>query len=110
MSVNKFLQILITILFCIFLPLISKAAILYLEPDSGEYHQDDTFIVEMKIDTEEECVNTVEANLSFSQDVLKMVDFSQGNSILTLWVKQPTIDQSLGRISFSGGIPGGYCG
>jgi len=110
MSFNKFLKILITILFCIFLPLISKAAILYLEPDSGEYYQGDTFIVETKVDTEGECINTVEANLSFPQDILTATDFSQGNSILTLWVKSPTIEQESGLISFAGGIPGGYCG
>ena len=110
MHFNKFLQILIAILFCIFLPLISEAAILYLEPDSGEYHQGDTFLVEARIDTEEECINTVEVNLSFSKDILEAIDFSQGNSILTLWVKQPIIDQSLGLISFAGGIPGGFCG
>ena len=83
---------------------------LYLEPSSGEYQQNDTFIVEIKIDTEGECINAVEANLNFSQDILKAIDFSQGNSILTLWVKPPAIDQNSGLTSFAGGIPGGYCG
>jgi len=91
-------------------PAITFAAILYLDPSSGEYQPGDVFMVDIKIDTEEECINTVEANLSFSQDILKAVDFSPGNSILTLWVKIPTIDQESGLISFAGGIPGGFCG
>ncbi|MBZ9569747.1 hypothetical protein KJA16_02390 [Patescibacteria group bacterium] len=86
------------------------AAKLYLEPPEGDYQPGDTFLVEIKIDAEEECINVVEANLSFSQDILDAIDFSQGESILTLWVKLPTIDQSKGEISLIGGIPGGYCG
>lgn len=87
-----------------------QAAILYLEPSSGEYHQDDTFIVEARIDTEGECINAVEANFSFSQVLLKAADFSQGNSILTFWVAEPVINQEAGLVSFAGGIPAGYCG
>jgi len=101
--------ILLIIGFALF-PVITFAAILYLEPSSGEYQPGDTFLVEMKIDTEGECINTIEANLSFSQDILKAVDFSQGKSIITLWVKSPEINQEKGEISFRGGIPGGYCG
>ena len=110
MNFNKFLQILIAILFCVLIPLGVEAVVLYLEPSQGQYQLGDTFIAEARIDTEEECINTIEANLSFSQDVLRAVDFSQGNSILTIWVKPPEINQELGLISFVGGIPGGYCG
>jgi len=41
---------------------------------------------------------------------LEAVDFSKGNSILTIWLKEPIFDQDSGTISFAGGIPGGYCG
>ena len=109
MSFNKFLQISITILFCVLVPLKVGAAVLYLEPSEGEYQPGDTFVVEIKIDTEGECINAIEVNLNFSS-ILKVVDFSQGKSIITLWVKPPEINQELGSISFSGGIPGGYCG
>jgi len=86
-----------------------QAVVLYLEPSNGDYQPGDTFLTEIKIDTQE-CINIVEANLSFSQDILDAINFSQGESILTIWIKPPTIDQSLGLISFIGGIPGGYCG
>lgn len=91
-------------------PIGAGAAILYLEPASGEYHSGDTFIVEARIDTEGECINTVKVDLSFSKDILEVIDFSQGNSILTLWLQTPKIDQKSGSVSFTGGIPGGYCG
>jgi hypothetical protein len=95
---------------CLLLPFSVNAAILYLEPSQGEYHQGDTFIVEARIDTEGECINTVKAIISFPKDLLEAKDFSTGNSILTLWLQTPKIDQKEGLISFVGGIPGGFCG
>ncbi len=103
-------KLLLIILLSLFLPLSGRAAILYLEPASGSYHSGDTFVVSLRIDTEKECINTVEGNLSFSKDILEAIDFSQGNSLLTLWISPPLINQATGAISFSGGIPGGYCG
>jgi hypothetical protein len=110
MSFNKFQQISIGLSLCLFVPLGVEATVLYLEPASGQYYQGDTFIVEAKIDTEGECINTVEANLRFSQDILEGIDFSRGNSILTIWVKRPVVEQDSGLISFTGGIPAGFCG
>ena len=103
-------KLLLIILLLLFLPLSGRAAILYLEPSSGSYYQGDTFIINLRIDSENECINTVEGNLSFPQDILQVVDFGQGNSILTLWISPPSFNQESGKISFIGGIPGGFCG
>jgi len=92
------------------LPFGARAAILYFKPDSGKYYQDETFSVQVMIDTEEDCINTVKGEIDFSKDVLEAVNFATGNSILTIWLQTPKIDQNLGKISFIGGIPGGYCG
>jgi len=114
MNINKYQQISINIfvlLFCI--TNIATAAVLYLEPSSGTYHQDNTFLVEIRLDTQGEYINTVEANLIFSSDILEVRDLSQGNSVLTLWVKEPSVTEDsplLGLISFIGGVPGGYQG
>jgi hypothetical protein len=102
----------------LFTPLFVEGAILYLEPSSGQYYRGDVFIVEARIDTEGECINAVKVDLSFPKEILEVLDFSQGNSILTLWVKEPTFsvvpcgknNVSCGLVSFIGGIPGGYCG
>jgi len=98
------------LIFCLFIPIWADGAILYLEPSQGEYQPEDTFIIKVKIDIGEECINTVKADLKFSQEVLEAVDFSQGDSILTLWLESPEINQSEGLISFVGGVPAGYCG
>ncbi len=94
----------------VFLPATTFAAVLYLEPSAGEYHQGDAFMVDIRVDTTEECINAVEAYLSFSPQALEAVDFSQGSSMLAVWLTSPKINQEEGTISFSGGIPGGYCG
>jgi hypothetical protein len=91
-------------------PVISQAAMLYLELAEDKYYQGDTFIIEARIGTEGKCINTVEVNLVYDKDILEAIDFSRGDSILTLWVKPLEINQESGLISFSGGIPGGYCG
>jgi len=67
-------------------------------------------MVDVRIDPEDDCINTADVNISFSQDILEAIEFSQGNSILTLWVKNPEISQNSGQVSFTGGIPGGFCG
>jgi len=107
--VKKLVLLSLLVVFSI-LPSVAKAAVLYLEPPSDYYHPGDTFIVEAKIDVEGECINLVGVDLNFSQDILEVVDFSQGSSILTFWIKSPTIDQKSELISFTGGVPGGYCG
>jgi hypothetical protein len=107
---SRFKIIVSSIFIFIFIPLVAKGAILYFEPSKGEYHLGDTFIVDLRIDTEGECINTVKAIISFPKDLLEAKDFSTGNSILTLWLEGPKIDQKEGLISFVGGIPGGFCG
>ncbi|MBZ9577880.1 hypothetical protein KJA13_02480 [Patescibacteria group bacterium] len=107
---NQKSKIIILIIGLLLFPVIAFAATLYLEPSQGEYQPEDTFIVKIKIDIEEECINTVKVDLKFSQEILEAVDFSQGDSILTLWLETPQINQSEGLISFVGGVPAGYCG
>src|SRR3989344_5724949 len=87
-----------------------EAAILYLNPSDGEYNSGDTFIINVRIDPEQECINAVQADLAFSKDSLEVQDISKGNSIISFWVKEPEFSNEAGSISFMGGMPGGYCG
>ena len=100
--------ILFSIFYFLFSASVVSAAILYLEPAAGQYHQGDTFIVEVRLDTEGEYINAVETNLNFPSDILEVRDLSSGNSVLTLWIKNPSFSGDV--ISFVGGIPAGYQG
>lgn len=108
---NKKVLRLFCVLFCVcfaMLPEAIWAATLYLLPQSQTVYQGDSFIVELRINTEDEEINAVEIGLTFPVDLLEVVDFSKGNSILTLWLAKPKIQK--GEIIFLGGIPGGFNG
>jgi hypothetical protein len=92
------------------LPASAYTATLYVDPDVGVYERGDTFVAKIRIDNEDECINAVQVELAYSPSYLRAVDTSVGRSILTHWIERPTIDKEAGRISFVGGVPGGYCG
>lgn len=106
-----------SLIFSLFVPESTLAAVLYMEPEKGEYGYGDVFAVAIKLDLEgaDECINTVEGVIGFDRQYLELVDFSAGDSILSLWINLPktgdtaTINHEK-RLEFSGGIPGGYCG
>jgi len=88
----------------------SQAAILSIDSDQGSYHEKDNFIVDIRIDTEDECINTVSVEIIFDSEILLVKDFSKASSIISLWLEEPEIINKEGKVVFSGGIPGGYCG
>jgi len=111
MTNNK--KIIIFLLFSIFYFLVSRSALaadLFLMPQSQTVYKEDTFIAEIRLDTGEEEVNALEANLEFSPELLEVLDISKGGSILSLWPIEPFFSNSAGKISLTGGIPGGFKG
>ena len=108
---NKFLKIsfIITLVFfgLFFRQDKAQAAILYFFPHEQTVSQSEHFLVEIRLDSENEFINAVEAEINYPTDLLEVVDLSQGGSFLELWVTEPTIDQQKGTISLVGGIPQG---
>ena len=87
----------------------ADAARLYYDaPEAVPYGE--SFLVPLRIDVEGECINAIEATLTYSSNTLEAVTFTRGPSIFSLWPEPPTIEEGAGRVSFAGGIPGGYCG
>ena len=86
-----------------------QAATVYLDSE-GLHGPGDTFLIPIRIDTEGDCINAVDVSLQYDTDLLTAVDLGRGQSIITLWTQRPTIDKEAGTVSFSGGVPGGYCG
>lgn len=88
----------------------TNAATLYIDPNETHSFRADSVTLSVRIDTDEgECINTVDAVVSYDPSIAA-VDVSRGDSILTLWVEDPVIDQEAHTITFAGGIPNGYCG
>lgn len=94
----------------LFGPFVASAAQIYLDPATGKYPPGVTFAVDVRLDNQNQCVNAAEVDLSYPKDQLQAVAASDGDSILSLWVKPPTIYSDYGLVSFAGGLPGGYCG
>jgi hypothetical protein len=102
----------ITLIFLFFIPFFlfpvyCRGAVLYLMPRSQDVYEGDSFIVEARLNTEGEEINAIDTGLVFP-DVLEIVNFSQGNSILSLWPEKPTLGKE--DISFIGGVPNGFSG
>jgi len=88
-----------------FFPVLSKAANLYLSPSSQDIYKDNSFITEVRLDTQGEEINTAEINIKYPSDLLEIIDVSNGNSIFTLWPEESIIEN--GKISFTAGTPNG---
>ena len=103
-------KIIITILAVISLaiPLRVRGAVLYMEPSEATHNLGDTFIQEIKLDTQGEYINAVEVHIEYPEDLLEVRDFAKANSVLTLWAQEPEYKE--GQLSFIGGVPAGYQG
>lgn len=91
------------------------ASTLSLSPAEGAYGPGDSFALDVLVDDISECVNTFSVELDFPKDYLQVVDFLDGESLINLWLEKPDEDalrqaNAIGKLEFSGGIPGGYCG
>jgi len=102
-----FMILIIAILSFLYAP-VAHAAILYFEPAEAVYNFEESFVQEMRIDTEGQNINIADIKVSYPKDVLTAEDFSNANSILTLWPLVPVYEN--GILSFTGGVPVGYKG
>ncbi|MCX6797108.1 MAG: hypothetical protein NTX98_01355 [Candidatus Doudnabacteria bacterium] len=66
------------------------------------------FAVDVMLDAQSEAINAVEARILFPQELLKLEQVYETDSIITLWVERPVV--AAGAVSFSGIIPGGFSG
>lgn len=79
-----------------------------LSEQDGVFFQDDIVGVDLFLDTEGESINAMAGKLEFPAEKLKLIEISDGESIINFWLEKPRINQE--KINFSGIIPGGYIG
>lgn len=94
---------LIVVIFFLIAPSVHAARIFF-EPQLTSYKVGDDFSMSLFIDTEGQPINAVELKVAVPK-LLKIVDVSKNNSVIQLWVSEPSF--SGGVVSFTGGIPGG---
>ena len=121
---NKYRLISISIL-VLFFPLVVFGSTLYFIPSSQTVQLGETFLVDVKVMTDEEKpINAVDLGVNFNSEFLEIRDIFIGGSILELWVERPGVKDflsqnnaeqyaELGRkqnINIVGGIPKGFLG
>ncbi|KPJ56950.1 hypothetical protein AMJ49_03495 [Parcubacteria bacterium DG_74_2] len=85
----------------------AQSAELYLSPSSGSFLVGSTFAVSVFLNTEENEINTVWAELKFPPQILQVTSPTAGTSFIAEWIVPPNYSNEKGIISFRGGIPGG---
>lgn len=84
-----------------------SAAELTLKNNFEVIGKDDTFEVYLVLNTENEAINALESTISYSAN-MKLESISDGNSVISLWIRKPTNENSKnGSVFLSGLIPGG---
>lgn len=78
------------------------AASIYFSPSSGSYSADSSFSVNVLVGSSDQAMNAVSGTISFPADKLEVISISKSNTILNLWVQEPTFSNSAGTINFEG--------
>ena len=107
---QKMFFIVIFLIFFTAVPFVSKASDVFFIPQSFQYHNNDTFIKDVYIDTNNEYINVIKSEITFNSNVLEVIDVIKGESIIKLWSEEVSVSNEEGLIKFSGGIPNGYKG
>ena len=79
-----------------------RAATLYLSPSNGSYLVGRTFTVSVMISSPDTAMNAAQGSLSFPADKLSIVSLSKTNSIMTIWVQDPSYSNLQGTVNFGG--------
>jgi hypothetical protein len=112
---KKFLKIfLLSTLFAIFFSYPFdriQAANLALYPASSDITVGNILSVKVLVDTTGKVINSAEGIIQFPTDLLDVLSISKSSSIFSLWIEEPKISNSEGKVTFNGGLPNpGYTG
>ncbi len=97
------------IFFC--LPYISSAATLGFSPSTVSRNIGDIFSVNVYVSSPNKSANAASGIVSFPQDKIEVISLSKSNSIVNLWVQEPSFSNTQGKVNFEGVILNpGYTG
>jgi len=84
------------------LPTVALAASLSFAPSSGDYEPGTTFKVGIYAASDGVALNAVSGTVSFPASSLEVVSLSKNQSIVSLWVQEPSFSNADGIIRFEG--------
>lgn len=105
--VNKVMLLALGVLF---LANNASAASLYIDSAKSFVSAGDTFVVNVKVNSESKPINSIEGDITVqSTDAeFEIKEFSLAGSIFGLWPRTPSLSKDGRVISFVGGVPGGF--
>jgi hypothetical protein len=78
------------------------AVIMLALPTKENFKVGDKIDVFLLVNSTDQAINAVAGSITFPNDKLKMIDTSKDNSIVNLWIKEPSLNDSGNAIDFSG--------
>ncbi len=94
--------VMLTFGFIIFPNAAFASAGLYFSPASGNYSEGQSFTANIYVSSPTQSMNASSGTIIFDQNVLQVVSVSKSGSIMSLWVANPSFDNTAGTISYSG--------
>lgn len=88
----------------------AKAATLNIISDKDTYPIGQDIDLNIKIDSEDQGVNGVQATLQFDKTILEAVKVDKADSVFDFWLTEPTISNESGQISFVAASTKGFSG
>jgi hypothetical protein len=80
---------------------------IFFDPSNAMYHKEELVKIGVHLlPAEHEFINALDINVKYPSDLLTFVGSDDSNSIVSLWVEKPKVND--GVVEFSGIIPGGF--
>ena len=95
-------KIVFTFFLFLSLPIVTFGATLEFSPNSGSYQQGSVFAVNVIADSKGTTFNALSGVVSYPKDLLQVVSISKGQSIISLWVQEPSFSNTAGTVNFEG--------
>lgn len=89
----------------LFMPAVSFAATLNVLPAAISVSAGEVFTETVSVSSADQALNATSGTVTFPASLLSVSSVSSANSILTLWVQQPTFSNYLGTVRWSGVVP-----
>jgi len=96
---RRFLYLITTLVFFVF-SFPAFAATIFVSPSSKTCYVGETCSVDISVSSIEEAMNAISGSLDFPQSLLSVASLSKENSILSLWIQEPSF--SANSVEFEG--------
>jgi len=95
-------KVVFVLLVFLLFPTLCFAATLFFTPASGTYTQGQPLSLSVYVGSQTESVNAASGVISFPRDLLEVTSISKNQSIVSLWVQEPSFSNSNGTVNFEG--------